>query len=312
VVYGSLGLLLAPFPRKLKIAGLGAIVVLTCGGLALSNHGGSKAAGTLQVDIIDVGQGTSTLVRFPTGETMLVDGGGIPDESYDIGRAVIAPFLWHEGIRRLDYVVLSHDHPDHGLGLRFILRNFDVGSFWTSGITGDDSEGRGIHCHLDEIALKRKIKIVSFPDLFAGEQIGLTRIRLLHPTRDFLEQQSRDDLNELSLVLEISFGETRVILPGDIGRSVEESIIPTLGRPMTTLLVAAHHGSRYSNSEEFLDALRPRAIVFSCGQDNQFGFPAHDVIERCNDRNIPIYRTDINGAVHAVSDGVKWTVRSEQ
>ncbi len=68
----------------------------------------------MRVDVIDVGQGTSTLVRFPTGETMLVDGGGIPDDSYDIGRGVLAPFLWHEGIRRLNYVALSHDHPDHG------------------------------------------------------------------------------------------------------------------------------------------------------------------------------------------------------
>ena len=63
---------------------------------------------------------------------------GFPDDSYDIGRSVVAPYLWHEGIRRLDYVVLSHYHPDHALGLRFILRNFDVGSFWTSEISGDD------------------------------------------------------------------------------------------------------------------------------------------------------------------------------
>ncbi len=215
------------------------------------------------MDVIDVGQGTSTLVRFPTGETMLVDGGGIPDDSYDIGRGVLAPFLWHEGIRRLDYVALSHYHPDHALGLRFILRNFDVGSFWTSGITGDDHEGRGnsVAC-LDEIALKRRIKIRTFPDLFKDVQIGQTRIRLLHPTRDFLEHESQRDLNEVSLVLEISFGQTRVILPGDIGRSVEESIIPALEGGMQTLLVGAHHGSRYSSSEEFLDALRPRGHCF--------------------------------------------------
>jgi competence protein ComEC len=321
VIYASIGLFFAPFSRKLKIAGLGAMAALICGGLALSSHAGSNNTGALRVDVIDVGQGTSTLVRLPTGETMLVDGGGVPDDSYDIGRGVLAPYLWHEGIRRLDYVVLSHDHPDHGLGLRFILRNFDVGSFWTSGITGDDREGRGIHfqheedrrvnCHLDEIALKRKIKIRTFPDLIKDMQIGQARIRLLHPTRDFLEDESRGDLNELSLVLEISFGETRVILPGDIGRSVEESIIPDLDGRMLTLLVAAHHGSRYSNSEEFLDALRPRAIVFSCGYDNQFGFPAPAVIERCVARNIPVYRTDLQGAVHAVSDGRKWTITPE-
>jgi len=102
-----------------------------------------------------------------------------------------------------------------------------------------------------------------------------------------------------------------VILPGDAGRIAEDLIIPALDGGMRTLLVAGHHGSRYSSSEEFLDALRPVAIVCSCGYDNQFGFPAHEVIERCAVRNIPMYRTDINGAVHAVSDGQKWTITSE-
>ena len=311
VVYASMGLLFAPFARKLKIAGLGAMAALICGGLALSNLAGSNDTGTLRVDVIDVGQGSSALVRFPTGETMLADGGGIPDDSYDIGRGVLAPFLWYEGIRRLDYVALSHYHPDHALGLRFILRNFDVGSFWTSGITGDDQQAGIIRCGLDEIALKRKIKIRTFPDLFKDVQIGQTRIRLLHPTRESLEHESQRDLNEVSLVLEISFGQTRVILPGDAGRIAEDLIIPALDGRMRTLLVAGHHGSRYSSSEEFLDALRPVATVCSCGYDNQFGFPAPAVIERCAVRNIPMYRTDINGAVHAVSDGLKWTITTE-
>ncbi len=321
-VYASMGLFLAPLARKFKIAGLAAMAALICGGLALGHFAGSNDTGMLRVDIIDVGQGTSNLVRFPTGETMVVDGGGIPDESYDIGRQVLAPFLWHEGIRRLDYVALSHDHPDHGLGLRFILRNFDVGSFWTSGITTigreDDGthfhaeEGRVVHSRLEEIAVKRKIPIRTIPDLFQDVQIGGVRVRLLHPNPVFLGSKLKNDLNQVSLVLEISYGETRVILPGDIGRGVEELIIPALQGRMRTLLVAAHHGSRYSSCEEFLDALRPEAVVFSCGYDNQFGFPAAAAVQRCAERNIPMYRTDLQGAVHAVSDGKNWTVRSEQ
>jgi competence protein ComEC len=80
---------------------------------------------------------------------------------------------------------------------------------------------------------------------------------------------------------------------------------------MSTLLLAGHHGSRYSSSEEFLDEIHPGAIVCSCGYDNQFGFPAPEVIERCAERNIPMYRTDLQGAVHAVSDGQKWTIATE-
>jgi competence protein ComEC len=111
--------------------------------------------------------------------------------------------------------------------------------------------------------------------------------------------------------MEISYAETRVILPGDAGQTAEDLIIPALGGRTTTLLIAGHHGSRYSSSEEFLDALHPRAIVCSCGYDNQFGFPAPAVIERCAARKIPVYRTDLQGAVHAVSDGRQWTITPE-
>ena len=92
---------------------------------------------------------------------------------------------------------------------------------------------------------------------------------------------------------------------------MEESLIPALEGGVQTFLISAHHGSRYSNSEEFLDALRPRAIAFSCGMDNQFGFPAPAALERCAERNIPMYRTDLQGAVRAVSDGLKWTITTE-
>ena len=205
VVYASMGLLLAPFSRKIKIAGLSAMAVLICAGLAVSNHAWSNNTETLRVDAIDVGQGTSNLVRLPTGETMLDDGGGFPDDSYDTGRAIVAPYLWHEGIRRLDYVVLSHYHPDHALGLRFILRNFDVGSFWTSEISGNDHAAEETRRCLDEIALKRKIKIRTFPELLADLQIGQTRIRLLHPSLSAIKDL-KGNLNETSLVLDITQG----------------------------------------------------------------------------------------------------------
>ncbi len=310
VIYAALGLLFATFSRKIKIAALGALTALVCATLIFGYyHDEANVIGALRVDVIDVGQGSSALVRLPSGETMLVDGGGSPDGSYDFGRAVLAPFLWHEGIRSLDYVALSHDHPDHGMGLRFILSHFGVGCFWTSGII-DEKTGT-THCGLSEIALKQKIRLRTFPDLFTDVQIGRVRIRLLHPTPDFLAKGSKGGLNDLSLVLEISCGQTRVILPGDIGRNIEDLIIPALDGPMETLLVAAHHGSRNSNSEEFLDALHPVAIVFSCGYDNQFGFPAPAAVGRCAERNIPMYRTDLQGAIHAASDGHTWAISTE-
>ncbi len=316
VVYGSLALMFAPFPRKIKTAGLAAAALLFSLAIAI---GGSSATllrpgapGALKVDVIDVGQGSSALIRFPTGQTMLVDGGGAPASSYDIGCEVLAPFLWHESIRRLDYVALSHYHPDHALGLCFILSNFDVGEFWTSEISGEDREATVTLRRINEITSRRKIAIRTFPSLEKDVQIGPAGVRLLHPPTEFLEHASRKDLNDLSLVFEVSFGKTRVILPGDIDSKIEKSIIPRLPKDMLTLLVAAHHGSGHSSCGEFLDALRPVAVIFSCGYDNIFHFPAPAVLKRCAKRNIPIYRTDLQGAIHAVSDGRKWTVSGEE
>lgn len=308
-IYAAIALVFAPISRKFKVAGLCALSLLLGGALVVGSYAAPNGAGNLRVDVIDVGQGSSALVRMPTGESMLVDGGGIPNESYDVGRGTVAPFLWHEGIRKIDTVVLSHDHPDHGLGLRFILSHFDVGSFWTSSVI-DDSP-KAIHSGLLDIAAKRNIKVRTFPDLSKDVQIGRVRVRLLHPTEDFIKRWSKKDLNEVSLALEISYGETRVILPGDIGSKEEELIIPALEDFPKTLLVAGHHGSKHSSSEEFLDALHPVAIIVSCGFDNQFGFPHPVVIKRSEKRNIPLYRTDLDGAVHAVSDGHGWTITTE-
>src|SRR4030042_5980933 len=89
--------------------------------------------GKLTLTAVDVGQGSAILIRFPGGKRMLVDGGGFFDDSFDVGKYVLAPFLWHEKINRIDTVVLTHPHPDHLGGLLFILENFQVREVWTNG-----------------------------------------------------------------------------------------------------------------------------------------------------------------------------------
>ncbi|NTU48125.1 MAG: DNA internalization-related competence protein ComEC/Rec2, partial [Syntrophobacteraceae bacterium] len=114
VCYTFLGVFLQPWPwRRKALAALGLSLLVTGQTVAGSLLAAQGKGGDLRIHVMDVGQGASTLVRFPSGEDVLIDGGGFVDESFDMGRAVIAPFLWHVGIRRLDHVILSHDHPDH-------------------------------------------------------------------------------------------------------------------------------------------------------------------------------------------------------
>lgn len=242
---------------------------------------------------------------------MLVDGGGFRDDSYDMGRAVVAPFLWNLGLKKIDHIVLSHDHPDHRNGLRFILSNFEVGSFWTSRLRELSGDAVAVAPYLEEIASRRGIPVRSFPDLYDEFRIGEATVNIRHPGRKHLENIKAYSLNDMSLVVEIRYGETTLVLPGDIGHKVEEDVAPAIEKGGRVLLVSPHHGSEYSNTPPFLDALKPLAVVFSCGYKNQFGFPAPGAIRRCEERNIKIYRTDLDGAVHALSDGQKWTITTD-
>lgn len=259
----------------------------------------------LEATVLDVGQGASTLIQFPSGETMLVDGGGFFDDSFDIGRSVVAPFLWEKGITRLDYVVLTHDHPDHRNGLRFILSHFDVGELWESGIF-DPAKG------FDEpaaIAEKRNIPIRLLPSLTVKKSMGECRISVLHPEPQYLQNEwDGRNLNNVSLVLGIDYGETRLILPGDIDASVERLLFAASEAAGKTLLVSPHHGSQRSNSDLLFEKLNPQALLIPCGFDNWFGFPHPKVLETCSRRAIEVYRTDLHGAIQVRSDGKRWEI----
>ncbi len=308
-LYAGVAILLAGLTWRKRVAGLLALCILFAFFSAV-RHVAARSGNVpplLEAVFIDVGQGTSTLVRFPEGEAVLVDGGGFFDDSFDIGRAVLAPFLWSQGIHRLDHIILSHDHPDHRNGLRFILSHFDVGSFWESGII-EPAIGRD---ELAAIAEKRGIPVRRIRNIPESHNLGPCRIEVLHPSPDYMENQwDNTDLNNVSLVLAIHYGNTRLILPGDIDQSAEAWLFRDVVPAGKTLLLAPHHGSERSCGSILLDRLRPQAVIFSCGFDNWFGFPSPGVLKRCDSRHIPYLRTDLYGAIRAVSDGRQWSLGS--
>jgi competence protein ComEC len=307
IFYAGLTLLLAPLRWQIKtIAAI--LLILTGSGFALSPKvlPQPNEEGKLRVTIIDVGQGSSTLVRFPSGTTMLVDGGGFLSETFDIGRAVLAPFLWYSGVSKLDYVVLSHDHPDHRNGLRFVVSHFDVGCLWESGV----AEGLQSESELARIALKRQIPVRRLTDIFGQHSIDGCEVKVSHPSSAFLERNwVGRNLNNVSLVLRINFGKTAIILPGDMDPSVQPLAFLDEMKSDQVLLVSPHHGSEQSNPAYLLDSLRPQAVIFSCGYDNLFGFPSPAVLAECTKRGMASFRTDLQGAIEAISDGLQWNVR---
>ena len=302
--YGILWVLLRPASRRSKaIRTMLILVTVTCPPY-VERLWSTPANGLLRVDSIDVGQGIASLLRFPDGKTMLVDGGGFLNDTFDVGRAVVAPYLWREGVRKLDCVVLSHDHPDHRNGLRFILSNFDVGCFWETGI----ADKGGSETVPAVIAKRRGIPVRRINEIYGDHAFGAYIVKVIHPSPAYINEAGTKDLNNISQVIQVDYANTHVVLPGDIDHTVEEKIFAGAPLPGRTLLMAAHHGSKRSTGWTALEGLHPVALVFSCGRDNNFGFPAQRIIDECRRRGIAVYRTDLQGAIRAISDGKDWTV----
>jgi competence protein ComEC len=268
------------------LAGTFLMIVFVCAFLPKQN---------LEIDFPDVGQGDSALIRLPEGKNILIDGGGTYDERFDIGRRVLAPFLWNKGVRRLDLVVLSHPHPDHMNGLKFILKKFDVAEVWThgqdAGVTGYDEFNRVVA----ERSISRKFVSADDPPIL----LGGAELRVLHPARYFHTHERKPYAaeNGRSLVVRIAFHNHVLLFTGDIGIEAEKELIKRGQDLKSDLLKVPHHGSTSSSSEAFVSAVRPSVVVVTVGRGNPYHHPSDEVIERYERSGAQVYRTDRDGSV---------------
>lgn len=259
----------------------------------------------LRLTLIDVGLGNAALLEFPGGATALVDGGGSPDTTvFDIGANVVAPFLWRNKIATVDTLILTHPNSDHMNGLIFIADNFHVRTLWTNG------ESREIpgYAGLMQTAAERGTAVPRFSEIPRESTINGVRLQVLYPPGDFLDRRDterwRREENNNSLVTRVSLGEVSVLLPGDIMRPAEKELVGLSGGTLkSTVLIAPHHGSRSSSSEEFLGAVIPQAVLVSCANRPGSGIPHPQVLDRYEKQGVRIYRTDRDGAVRLTTDG---------
>lgn len=273
---------------------------------------------TLSVTAIDVGQGNSLLVRFPGGKTMLVDGGGFFDGSFDIGKLVVAPYLLHEGITQIDVVALTHADSDHLNGLLYILENFRVREVWSN---RDAAPTDAYHTFL-EIIRKKGIPHRILSDREEEMDISGVRIRIMNPENSrplpdmpllqnpVEEGKKTGGANDRALTMKLSLGKRSFLLPSDISQTVESRLVERHADLRSDVLIVPHHGSRFSSSESFLERVAPRAAIVSCGYKNVFKFPHQEILHRYRQMNIDLYRTDLDGAVRATTDGRNISVES--
>lgn len=265
--------------------------------------------GNLEVTVLDIGQGDSIFAAFPDGRTVLIDGGGASGAPRiggvrtgpDPGEQVVSPYLWSRGLKWLDVVALTHAHQDHLGGLPAILDNFRVRELWVGRDVASPAFRALLAC-----ARQRGVRVVHRErgERFAWE--GVQGHVLWPDTSAEVEAAKNND----SLVLRLEHQRVRLLLPGDIERPVERELAASDDPLSAEFLKIAHHGSKTSTSAELLARVAPRVAAISVGENNPFGHPHPDVLERLTSLGVRVFRTDRDGAITALSDGQALRVRT--
>lgn len=262
----------------------------------------------------DVGQGDAAYIRFPDGRDMVVDGG--PNNKILGCLGSHMPF-WD---RAIDVVLMTHPQKDHMQGLIEVVRRYDVGHFIRSDVAAT-SQG---YAELLQTIASRDVDVRL---AIQGQQIsvGEATLGILWPSdgqialgasSNVLGATTQGDLNDYSIVFHLQYGTFDAVFTGDADTRIESKYrgTPLTGRDPVSdsveVLKVPHHGSRTGMSEAYLDWLRPQLAVISVGKNNSYGHPTAEILQMLEDRSIQTLRTDEEGDIEVVSDGVGWSVTS--
>jgi competence protein ComEC len=272
-----------------------------------------------RITILDVGHGNSALIELCDGRNVLIDGGSRSSPGFDCGTALIAPYLWHRGISRLDDIIISHADADHYNGIPALLDRFAVDRLWLPYLDA----GKPGYTELCRLARQHGVAIM-FPDsgmfiesegyrfIAVGTATGAPALRRWIDTDDATEDDN-------GLVVLLQTPQLSMLFPGDIGTARERELLATRESIRAQLMLASHHGSATSNSPAFLAAVAPEYLIVSSGDRSGSLFPSQSLRSFVRQNDTALLTTVDHGTVVivATTDGYRvqgfkngqWTLR---
>ena len=224
------------------------------------------------VYFIDVGQGDSALIVTKNNKSILIDTGGKVGSNYSLMKSNVIPFFKSIGIRKLDYLFITHGDYDHaGYGID-LVNNFNVKNRFTN---------KGKYN-----SLEKKLNIKSFNNSY----IKIDNVEIYSLNSKLYNNENSD-----SLVLLVIIDNYKLLFMGDASINTEKDIMNNYDIGDVFILKVGHHGSKTSSSEEFINIVNPKYSIISVGKNNKFGHPNKEVLDNLS--NSKIYRTDIDGSI---------------
>ena len=248
--------------------------------------------GTAEINFVNVGQGDGAVIHTPYKETVIIDAGGSSEFSeYNTGKELFVPYLYAMGINHIEAIVVSHYHKDHAEGVINVMQSIRTDAIFMPPITDADSESmKELAKEIKNTALRNGTKVryitentqISFKD-------GLTLEIYRQP-----EWIRKYDENNTSLPVMVRYGKFSALFMGDMTGMGESEFVKYADADADVLKVS-HHGSRDSTCQEFIDEVSPQISVISCSEDNLYGHPHTETLDRL--RNTSVLRTDLMGDI---------------
>lgn len=236
---------------------------------------------TFEILYLDVGQGDSSLIKFPNNQgNILIDTGGLTNSSYSITVNKTIPYLQSRGIKNIDYLILTHGDYDHMGEAINLVNNFKVEK-----VIFNCGEYNELEQDLIKVLDKKKISYYS-----CIKKINIDDNKLY-----FLNNKLYDNENDNSSVIYIELNNYKFLFMGDAGVEVEQDLIEKYNLQDINVLKVGHHGSKTSSGEKFIEQIEPKYSIISVGKNNRYGHPNKEVLNNLN--NSKIYRTDQDGSI---------------